>query len=110
MMTEKQREEAQLPLRSIHDFLFEIESEWNSFRTGSLLSLIVNILLFLLFLPRYLLVTLRQGGPFDTVIVLAIGGLLIYSAYMAWKQYKFYQRWEKRIALLIHLEEELLGK
>ena len=109
-MTEKQGEEARLPVRSIHDFLFEIESEWNNFRTGSLLSLIINIFLFLLFLPRYFLLTLRQGGPFDTFIALAIGGLLIYSAYMAWKQYKFYQRWEKRLDLLIHLENELLGE
>lgn len=110
MMTEKEREEASLPLRSIHDFLFEIESEWSSFRTGSLLSLITTILLFLIFLPRYFLVTLRQGGPLDKLVAVTIAGLLVYSAYTSWRQHKFYQRWEKRLGLLLHLEQELLGE
>ena len=109
-MTEKQRDEAKLPLRSIHDFLFEIDSEWNSFRTGSLLSLITTILLFLVFLPRYFLVTLKQGGPLDKLVAITIAALLLYSAYTSWSQHMFYQRWEKRLGLLLHLEKELLGE
>jgi hypothetical protein len=109
-MEEKQREEAKLPLRSIHDFLFEIDSEWGSFRTGSLLSLVTTVLLFIVFLPRYFLVTLKQGGPLDKLVAVAIAGLLLYSAYTSWRQHKFYQRWEKRLGLLLHLERELLGE
>jgi hypothetical protein len=30
--------------------------------------------------------------------------------YLAYRQHAFYQRWEKRIELMLHLEEELLGK
>ena len=109
-MTEKQRDESKLPLRSIHDFLFEIDLEWSSFRTGSLLSLVTTILLFVVFLPRYFMVTLRQGGPLDKLVAAAMAGLLLYSAYMSWRQHKFYQRWEKRLGLLLHLEKELLGE
>jgi len=109
-MAEKQRDENRLPLRGIHDFLFEIDSEWNSFRTGSLLSLITTILLFLVFLPRYFLVTLKQGGPLDKLVAVTIAGLLLYSAYTSWRQHMFYQRWEKRLGLLLHLEKELLGE
>jgi len=36
-MAEDEREVSRLPLRGLHDLLFEIESEWNSFRTGSML-------------------------------------------------------------------------
>lgn len=110
MMAEKKREGDTLPLRSIHDFLFEIESEWGSFRTGSLLSLVTTVLLFIVFLPRYFLVTLRQGDPLDKLVAVTIAGLLLYSAYTSWRQHKFYQRWEKRLGLLLHLEKELLGE
>jgi hypothetical protein len=109
-MAEKDSEEARLPLRGIHDFLFEIDSEWGSFRTGSLLSMVSITLLFIIFMPRYFLVTLRQGGPMDKLFAVAIAGLLIYSAYTSWKQHKFYQKWEKRLGLLLHLEKELLGE
>jgi len=109
-MAEKKREGDTLPLRSIHDFLFEIESEWGSFRTGSLLSLVTTVLLFIVFLPRYFLVTLRQGDPLDKLVAVTIAGLLLYSAYTSWRQHKFYQRWEKRLGLLLHLEKELLGE
>jgi hypothetical protein len=54
--------------------------------------MIITILLFLLFIPRYIIIA------------------LFYSVYLAFRQYRFYQRWERRIALLLHLEEELLDQ
>jgi len=105
---EEREEGPRLPLRTLHDFLFEIDREWNRFRTGSLLSVVTSILLFLLFIPRFFLYTLRRGGPFDKLFALAIIGALLYNAYLAWGQHQFYRRWEKRLGLLIHLEEKIL--
>jgi len=106
-MAEDEREMSRLPLRGLHDFLFEIESEWNSFRTGSMLSAITSLLLFIVFIPRFQ--SMLRSTPFDRLLAVVIVGLLLYSAYTSWKQHQFYQKWEKRLGLLRHLEEELLG-
>ena len=99
---------SQLPIRTLHDFLLEIDEEWGRFRRGSLLTMIITILLFLLFIPRYFVLTLISRDRFDTFIALAIIVVLFYSIYLAFRQYRFYQRWERRIGLLLHLEEQLL--
>jgi cell division protein FtsW (lipid II flippase) len=100
----------QLPIRTLHDFLFEISEEWGRFRRGSLLTMIVTMLLFLLFIPRYFVLTLISRDRFDTVIAVAIIIALLYSVYLAFCQYRFYQRWERRIGLLLHLEAQLLDE
>ena len=104
------RREPSLPLRTLHDFLFEIDSEWNKFRTGSLVSILTSLLLFLIFFPRFFMVTLRRGGPFDKLFALAIIVALLYNMYLSYGQHRFYQRWEKRLGLLLHLEKEILGE
>ena len=99
-----------LPVRSLHDFLIEISNEWTRFRNGSLLSIITTIFLFVLFIPRYFLLTLVTKGRVDTLIALGIIVALLYNVYISYRQHQFYQRWEKRIGLLLHLEEEVLGE
>lgn len=106
-MSEDQRQN--LPIQTLHDFLFQINNEWNRLRNGSLLSIVTTIMLFILFMPRYFLLTLRQRGVFDTIIALGIISVLIYNVYLAYRQFRFYQRWERRLGLLLHIEEELLG-
>lgn len=104
------RKERPLPVRTLHEFLFEITSEWDRFRTGSLLSIVTTLILFLIFIPRFLLVTLRRGGPFDTITTIGIIIALIYNMYISYRQHQFYRKWEKRMGLLLHMEEEILGQ
>ncbi len=99
-----------LPLRTLHDFLFEIDREWNKFRTGSMVSILTSLLLFVMFFPRFFLVTLKRGGPFEKLLAVAIIVALLYNAYLNYGQHQFYRRWEKRLGLLLHLEEEVLGE
>lgn len=54
--------------------------------------------------------TLSSRDRFDTVIAVAIIVGLFYSVYLAFRQYRFYQRWERRIGLLLHLEKQLLDE
>lgn len=105
---DEDKKEQLLPLRTMHDFLFEISSEWDKFRTGSMLSIVTTVALFLLFFPRYLRVTLRTPNPYDTVIALGIIAVLVYNVYLSYQQHAFFRRWEKRLGLLIHLEEKIL--
>lgn len=107
---DESRKESSLPLRTLHEFLFEINREWDKFRTGSLVSIVTSLLLFVLFIPRFFLITLRKGGPLDKLFVFAIIAALLYNAYLAYGQHKFYRRWEKRMGLLLHLEEKILGE
>ena len=106
-MGDEERDGRRLPLRSLHDFLFEIEAEWNSFRTGSMLSVVTTLLIFLVFIPRFQ--HMLRGTPFEKIFAIGIVAMLLYSAYTSWRQHQFYQKWEKRLGLLLHLEEELLG-
>ena len=76
----------QLPIRTLHDFLWEINEEWSRFRRGSLLTMIITVLLFLLFIPRYFVLTLISRNRFDTVIAVAIIIVLFYSVYLAFRQ------------------------
>jgi hypothetical protein len=97
-----------LPIKSIHDFLTEIDEGWSKFKTGSLLSIATTCLLMIMFIPRYFILTIKQPGYIDTVIAIGIVAALIATIYLSYRQYRFYGRWEKRIELLIHLEKELM--
>ena len=103
-------EKKELPVRTLHDFLSEISREWDSFRMGSLISMITTVILFVLVVPRTYEITIRTPGPLDTLLLIGLVMVLGYNMYLAYRQHAFYQRWEKRIELLIHLEDELLGK
>jgi len=111
-MTEKEPEKPYL-VRSLHDFLSELDKEWVKFRTGSLIGMIASGVLLLVFLnPRFLF--LVRAPPrwtlVDLILLLFIAAFLIYSIYALFAQYQFFNRWERRIGLLLHLEEELLSK
>jgi RsiW-degrading membrane proteinase PrsW (M82 family) len=98
-----------LPVRTLHEFLVEISNEWNKFRMGSLLSIVSTVILLVLFAPRFVVLTLRRGGPLDTFIILGVVVALLCNIYLSYRQHQFYQKWEKRMGLMLHIEAELLG-
>ena len=106
-MDEERREPA-LPLRTLHDFLFELNEDWDKFRRGSMWSMVTTVVLFVLFIPRYLIITLKTPNRLDTLIALGIIAALCYGVYLSYNQHSFYSRWEKRLGLLLHLEERIL--
>jgi hypothetical protein len=101
--------EKRLPIRGLHEFLFEINREWDQFRTGSLVTMILSGVLIVILLPRLLVFQWRRGEIIETLFQLGIIIVLAYNLYVGYKQHDFYKKWEKRIGLLIHTEEELLG-
>jgi len=102
--------ERSLPLKALHQFLFEIEKEWARFRRGSMISIVTNAVLFILFVPRSFVATLRNPGPIDTLVALSVVALMVYNCYLAYHQHSFYSRWEKRVSLLVETEKKLLGE
>jgi hypothetical protein len=103
------KKEQRLPIRSLHEFLFEISEAWDGFRTGSMITMIVSAILILLLTPRLIVLHFRRGDFFESVIYLAIIIGLSYNLWNSWKQHQFYKKWEKRIGVLMNEEEELLG-
>ena len=97
------------PVKSLHDFMFELNREWTKFRNGTLIGLVSSGVLFLV-VVSLILRTRRLGlGLLDFSLLLIAGVLLGYSIYAMYSQYRFFSRWERRVGLLIHMEENILG-
>ena len=107
---EEGKRESTLPLRTFHNFFFEINEEWDKFRRGSMWNIMTTILIIVLFIPRYLLATLRTPNRIDTLVALVIVAALLYNIYLSYKHHSFYSRWEKRLGLLLHIEEQILER
>jgi membrane protein implicated in regulation of membrane protease activity len=108
-MTEEKHEKT-YPIRSLHDFLFELDREWSKFRTGALISMIASSVLLVFFVLRSLLLAFRRLDVVDVMFLVFVAIFLIYSIYAMFAQYRFFNRWERRMGLLLHLEEELMSK
>jgi hypothetical protein len=109
MSEKKDKQEPKYPVRTMHDFLDELNSEWDRFRTGSLIGVIVSGILLLFSLTR-LLGALRDRAWFELVFMLAVAAALVYTVSALLAQHKFFRRWERRIGLLMHMEEKILDE
>ena len=105
----KEKDETQYPLKSLHDFLYELDKEWDKFRTGSLIGVIVSSALLLFSIFR-LLAALRNRAPLDFLFMIVIIASLGYTVYALLAQHRFFKRWERRIGLLLHLEEKIISE
>jgi len=108
-MSNKKNDEV-YPVKSLHDFLYELDREWSKFRNGTLISLISSGFLFLVVIWVILRIRHLGLGPVDFVLLLFVSVFLGYSIYAMYSQYRFFNRWERRIGLLLHMEEELLSE
>jgi len=108
-MTEEKREKT-YPIKSLHDFLSELDREWSKFRTGSLVGMIASGVLLVFFVLRFLLLALRRLDAIDVMFLVFAAIFLIYSLYAMFAQYRFFNKWERRMGLLLHLEEELMSE
>ena len=107
-MTNEGSAEKLYPVKSLHDFMAELNKEWTKFRNGTLIGLVSSGVLFLVVISL-LVRTRRLGlGLVDFVLLLIAGILLGYSIYAMYSQYRFFNRWERRVGLLLHLEEQML--
>ena len=108
-MTEEEHEKT-YPVKSLHDFLSELDREWSKFRTGSLVGMIASGVLLVFFVLRFLLLALRRLDVIDVMFLVFAAIFLIYSIYAMFAQYRFFNKWERRMGLLLHLEEGLMSE
>jgi len=109
-MPEENKDDKQYPVRSLHDFLLELDKEWTKFRNGTLIGLGSSVVLFLVAL--YFILRGRHFGLGIVGLILLILALIVlaYSIYAMVAQYRFLNKWERRIGLLVHMEEEMLSE
>jgi hypothetical protein len=98
------------PVKSMHDFLFELDREWSKFRNGIVISLVSSGALFVVVVWLILRARLFRLGLLDFTFLIFAGVFVGYSIYAMYSQYRFFSRWERRIGLLLHLEEEIIAK
>ena len=103
-------EEKIYPVKSLHDFLFELDKEWTKFRNGTLIGLLSSGILFII-VVGLLLRTRHLGlGLVDFVVLIFAGVFLGYSIYAMYSQFRFFNRWERRVGLLLHMEEQMMSE
>lgn len=109
MSGEEEKEETRYPLGSLHEFLYELDKEWGRFRTGSLIGVIVSVILLL---ASFLLMlgALKGGNILAAVFMLVIVGALVYTVSALLAQHRFFRKWERRIGLLLHMEDKILNE
>jgi hypothetical protein len=106
---DEEKTEKPYPVKSLHDFLFELDREWSKFRNGTLLGLISSGFLFVVVLWLMLIIRRLDLGLGAFLFLVVAGVFLGYSIYAMYSQYRFFNKWERRIGLLLHLEEEILA-
>jgi len=113
-MSEKE-EEGSYPLKSLHDFLDELDKEWGGFRTAALIGMITSVLL-LIFTPYVFLVLLSRIRRFDMGFIEVLGDIIflvavavfaVYEISLLLRQYRFFAKWERRVSLLCTWRRDL---
>ncbi len=110
----KEEREEHYPLKMLHTFLLELDMEWERFRMASLIGIIISVALLILLAPRLIVVILRVRniGLFqvlgDLAFLIMVCALILYEISLLFREYKFFKKWERRMGLLLHLEEKLL--
>lgn len=107
-MTKKETEEEVYPVRTLHEFIDEINREWGSFKKGALISIAISSLLFVAFVLVFIRTIARSMEISDIILELLLGVFLAYSIYLMNHQYRFFRKWEKRMKRLTTLEEKLM--
>ncbi len=106
-MSEENKDEL-YPVRTLHEFLYEIKKEWGKLKKGSLISISISSLLFVAFI-LVLIRTIKNSMEIsDIILELLLGAFLVYSIYLMFHQYRFFRKWDSRINRLNNIEEQLM--
>jgi uncharacterized membrane protein YbhN (UPF0104 family) len=104
----KQENEKIYPVRTTHEFLYEVQKETNRFKRGAILSIILSVLL-LVFVAFVGIEVVRLHFAASGIILLGLlSAALVYCIYLMSFQYRFFRRWERRLDRITHFEEKLM--
>ena len=106
-MTEKETDEI-YPVRTLHEFVNEINREWGRFKKGALISIAISSMLFVAFVLILLRTLTHSMEVSDIILELVLGSVLAYNISLMHHQSRFFRKGEKRLTRLNTLEEKLM--
>jgi cobalamin biosynthesis protein CobD/CbiB len=106
-MTQKDPEEV-YPVRTMHEFLYQVEKETNRFKRGAVISIMVSALMLVVLVAVAYITVLRSFVPSGIILLAVLAGVLVYSIYLMGFQYRFFRTWENRLNRLNRIEEKLM--
>ncbi len=109
-MTQETSDNKSYPIKSLHDFLFELDQEWTKFRNGALLALVSSGFLFIIVIWLILRIRVYHLGFIDLIIFIIAAIISAYSIYAMYSQYRFLSKWERRLGVLVQIEEQMLSE
>jgi len=105
----KQEYEKTYPVKTVHEFLSEIDHEWGRFKRGAIISAFISIMLILALVSASIIALRRGLGDVgDTIFIGLLLAFLVYNVYLMIGQFRFFRKWEKRMTRLATLEEKLM--
>jgi len=108
-MTENEGEKA-YPVKTLHEFLSELNREWSRFKRGSLISIFISSMLVIALVPIFIR-SLRNGFEItDIIFTIILLAFFLYSIRLMIIQYRFFRKWEYRMTRLVSLEEQLMSE
>ena len=107
-MSEKEPEKI-YPVKTLHQFLFELNRDWRSFKRGTLISLVILSTLLVAFVPLFIRAVRMELDVFAYIFLVGLALFLGYSLRIMLLQYRFFRRWGHRMEQLTSLEGKLMG-
>lgn len=108
-MNEKESEK-KYPIRTLHEFLSELNREWRSFKRGTLATIILLSISLLAFVPLFFRAIRFELDIFTYVFLTGLAAFLIYLTRIMVVQYRFFRKWGHRMEQLASLEEKLMNE
>ncbi|MCW3996082.1 MAG: hypothetical protein NWE98_08055 [Candidatus Bathyarchaeota archaeon] len=97
------------PVKTLHEFLYEIDRERSKFKRGALIGIFISSLLLIALVFVYIQLSKRGlVTASDIILAVILVSFLVYSLYLMAYQYRFFRKWEKRMTRLSRIEEELM--
>ena len=107
-MTERETEKA-YPVKTLHEFLSELNREWSRFKRGALISIFISGMLIIALVSVFIR-SLRNGFEItDIIFTIILLAFLLYSMRLMIIQFRFFRKWEYRMTRLVSLEEKLMA-
>ena len=107
-MSEKEPEKI-YPVRTLHEFLSELNREWKRFKRGTLATLFFLSILLVAFIPLFIRAIRFEWDIFAYIFLIGLGAFLIYITRAMVVQYRFFRKWGHRMEQLVSLEEKLMS-
>jgi membrane protein implicated in regulation of membrane protease activity len=98
------------PVKTLHEFLSELNKEWRRFKSGTLISLLILSALLAAFVPLFFRAIRLDLDIFVFIFPIVLSVFLIYSIRIMIVQYRFFRKWGHRMEQLVSLEENLMNE